>query len=298
MYCMIVKVYRALGALLMLCAAPLVFAAPAIEVVDYLGRTVVLQKPAERIVALAPHIVENLFSAGAGSALVGAVGYSDYPEAAKALTRVGQISHYNLETIIELKPDLVVVWMATRGGEVLETLNRLGINAYASDPHKLDDVARSLRDYGRLAGTEEQAERAAENYLKQLNALRQRYTSAKPLSVFYEVWSDPLQTLNNDHIISDVLRLCGGMNIFGEETVLAPIISREALLEKDPAAIVRGGRAAEHAQWARAWRTWPQLQAVAKGHLYTVPDDWIARHTVRILKGAHLICENLDTARD
>lgn len=271
--------------------------ATAIEVTDFLDRKIILAKPAQRIVALAPHIVENLYSAGAGDRIVGAVDYSDYPEAAKSIPHVGRISAYSIEAIVALKPDLVVVWRSGHGGKVMDKLLSLGLNVYANDPRVLDDVARSIRDYGKLAGTETTAEQAAAQFEQRLSDLRDTYQSLTPVSMMYQVWNDPIQTINNSHIISDVIRLCGGSNVFGDALAIAPKISVESVILKNPQAIVASGMGEERPEWLDAWRKWTNLQAVQTNNLFFVPPDIIQRHTARLLDGAENLCLQLATAR-
>ncbi|MFL0809195.1 MAG: cobalamin-binding protein [Agarilytica sp.] len=269
-----------------------------IVVRDFLGNEVRVKKPVKRIVALAPHIVENLFSAGAGNLVVGAVDYSDYPEAANKIPRVGAISAYSLEAIVALAPDLVVVWRSGHGGKVMEKLIELGLVVYASDPRVVNDVAKSIRDFGRLAGTEEVAEKEASAFEKRIAGLRKRYANRLPVSAFYQVWNSPIQTINNDHIISNTISLCGGENAFGAEIALAPKLSIESVIERNPAAIIASGMQDKRPDWLNDWRKWKNIDAVANDHLFYIPPDIIQRHTVRIADGAQLMCEHLDSARN
>lgn len=268
-----------------------------IVVTDDFGRQVVLEKPARRIVALAPHIVENLYSAGAGEWLVGAVDYCDYPEAAKKIPRVGAISAYSLEAIVALKPDLVVMWNSGLGGKVLPKFLELGFTVYANDPKTLDDIPRSLRDFGVLTGVPEQGEKAAAEFSARLQKLRQDHSAQQPLSVLYQVWNQPLQTLNNDHIISDIIQLCGGTNAFGDAASIAPIISIESVITRNPDLIIASGMGEEKPEWLDDWKKYSGLNAVKNGDLYFVPPDIIQRHTVRILDGAERVCAALLAAR-
>lgn len=268
-----------------------------IEVTDALGRTVSLSQPAERIVALAPHIVENTYSAGAGDKLVAAVNYSDYPPEAQQLPQLGSYKAVNLERILALEPDLVILWGSGNGESIQRQLERLGVTVYVGEPAELEDVAAAVRDVGVLAGTSEVAESAADRYLNDLEALRERYSERQPVSVFYQVWNDPLQTLSDQHLVSDVIRLCGGRNVYADAAVLAPTISRESLLDRDPEAIVASGMGEERPEWLEEWSAWPRLTAVEHDNLFFVPPDIIQRHTFRILEGAQLFCEHVDTAR-
>lgn len=269
-----------------------------ISVTDFLGRTVTLEKPAQRIIALAPHIVENIYSAGAGDRLVGAVDYCDYPEEAKKIPRVGAISAYSLEAIVALKPDLVVMWNSGLGGKSLPKFLELGLTVYASDPKTLEDIPRSIRDYGILTGQQTVADQNAAAFTTRLQQLRGQYRGQKSVSVLYQVWNQPLQTLNNEHIISDVIRLCGGTNAFGDAPTIAPKISVESVITRNPQAIIASGMGEEKPEWLDDWKKYPDLTAVKKGNLFFVPPDIIQRHTVRMLQGAERVCEALEMARN
>lgn len=268
-----------------------------ISVTDYLGRTVTLAKPAQRIIALAPHIVENLYSAGAGDRVVGAVDYCDYPEEAKKIPRIGAISAYSLEAIVALKPDLVVVWHSGRGGKSLPKFLELGLTVYASDPKSLEDIPRSIRDYGVLTGQETIANQAALGFSERLGQLRQTYSDQRRLGVFYQVWNQPLQTLNDKHIISDIIRLCGGTNVFGDAPAIAPKINIESVITRNPEVIIASGMAEERPQWLDHWTKYPGLTAAAQQNLYAIPPDIIQRHTLRILQGVERVCDVMEQAR-
>lgn len=276
------------------------FVAPvrAIEVTDFLGEKLRLEQPAKKIVALAPHLVENAYSAGAGDRLVAVVDYSDYPPEARKLPHLGSAMAISVESVLALQPDLVLAWDSGNNENVVRQLKRFGLPVYVDEPRTLEDVAKTIRDIGTLAGTETVAEKEAERYLNSLETLRKRYISKETVSVFYQVWNDPLQTLNSDHIVSDVIRLCGGYNIYGDAANIAPVINRESILDLNPDIIVASGRADERPQWLDEWLRWPGMSAVRNNHLYVVHADLIQRHTVRILDGAEIFCGHMENARN
>lgn len=269
-----------------------------IRVVDALGQPLALQKPATRIVSLAPHITEIVFAAGAGNHLVGTVSYSDYPAAAREIPQVGSHENVNYETLLSLKPDLVLAWLSGNGEEVVSRLRSFGLNVFVSDATQLDDVARSLRDVGQLTGTTATAEAEARQFQDQLQHLRQRYSTQARLGVFYQIWNEPLLTLNADHLISDVIRLCGGRNVFAEAIPLVSRISVESVIRADPQVIVASGLDEARPEWLDAWRQWGPIAAVKHGQLYFIPPDLLQRHTPRIIQGAQLLCDYLHQARE
>jgi iron complex transport system substrate-binding protein len=269
----------------------------ALSVEDDTGRTVTLPAAATRIISLAPHVTEQLFAIGAGGLVVGAVAYSDYPEQAKAIPRVGGYSRLDLERILALEPDLVVGWHSGNDARQLERLAALGLNVYLSEPRRLDDIASSMLRLGILAGVAEQAAAQAARFRSGITELRRRHQAATRQRVFYQIWNQPLMTVNGEHLINDVITLCGGENIFAGIKTLTPAVSKEAVLAADPEVIIASGMARERPEWLDEWREWPQLKAVQHNHLYVVPPSIIQRATPRLLLGAERLCRQLDAAR-
>jgi iron complex transport system substrate-binding protein len=273
--------------------------AAGVEITDFRGETLRLDAPANRIVALAPHLVENLYSAGLGDRIVGAVSYSDYPPAARAIPEVGGYTNISLEAVVSKDPDLVVAWASGQGGDpaTLARFEALGIPVYVDRPRQLEDIARAIRDLGVLGDTREVADAAASRFERRLSSLRERYSTRSPVSVFYQVWDDPLQTLAGEQFVGQVIRLCGGRNIFADAVSLAPKVGIESVLERDPQAIVASGMGDERPDWLDDWRDWPGLQAVENDHLFFVAPDIIQRATMRVLDGATTLCRQLESVR-
>ncbi|MEQ8515667.1 MAG: cobalamin-binding protein [Chromatocurvus sp.] len=261
------------------------------------GVTVTLPRPAQRVIALAPHLAENLFAAGAGDALIATVEYSDYPSAARALPRIGGYNSLSIEAIIAQQPDLVLAWGSGTGSNIVRRLRDIGIPVYSDEIRRLADIPASLRALGRLTGKDRPAAHAASRFERELAALRESSADKTALGVFYQIWHDPLQTIGGAHLISEVIALCGGYNIFDDAQGLAPRISRESVLLRNPDVIVASGSSRSVATWLSQWRDIPGLSAVQAGALYTINPDVIERPTPRLLAGAGELCERLDTAR-
>lgn len=269
----------------------------AIEVVDDAGRSVRLSAPAQRIVSLAPHITELLFAAGAGDRVVGVSQFSDHPPEVAALPQVGGGAGLDLEAIIGLQPDLVVAWQSGNSAGQLRQLERLGLTLFYSEPGMINSIAANLERLGQLSGTETRAAAAARAFRDDVQVLRSRYAGRSPVTVFYQVWEHPLMTVNSEQLISDWIRLCGGVNVFEDFSELAPAIDVEAVLQADPQVLIAGRYQGSNDGWRRQWLRWPQLRAVANGHLYTVPAEMIARHTPRALSAVEELCGYLEAAR-
>lgn len=268
-----------------------------VEVVDDAGHNVKLKMPAKRIISLAPYLTEILFAAGAGSTLVGTVNYSDYPKQALQIPRVGNYDSFDVERILALKPDLVVAWQSGNPTVQVERLRKLGLTIYLGEPRVFEDVPRNLERLGELAGTARTAQQAATAFRQRHARLQQRYANRPTVSVFYEIWNQPLMTVNGEHLISRMMQLCGGRNVFTDLTPLAPVIDLEAVLKADPEAILASGMNEKSPEWLEHWRQYPSLQAVRGNNLFFIPPDLMQRNGPRILEGAEQVCQYLEQAR-
>lgn len=267
-------------------------------VVDDRARSVCLPQNAQRIAALSPGATELIYAAGAGDKVVAVVSFSDYPPEAKQVTSVGSHTRLDLERLISLKPDLVLAWGTGNPSEQMATLERIGLPLYYLEPHTFEDIAQSINNMSMLAGTEQVGHQVSQAFLAGIQQLALKYQDAEPVRTFYQVWDEPLMTMNGEHYISKVLTLCGGQNVFSESDRLIPRLNQEAVLLENPEAIFAGGMGERNAHWLDKWRAFPELLATQKDNLFFVPPSLIQRPTPRLLQGATIICEKLDLARE
>jgi iron complex transport system substrate-binding protein len=268
-----------------------------ISVVDDAGNTVSLQQPAKRIITLAPHLTEILYAIGAGDHIVGTVTHSDYPEQAKQLPLVGDNLHIDMERVIAAKPDLLVVWLHGTAANQLEALRKLGIPLFYSEPHDVQHIPETMSRLGRLVGTEKQAQQLADTMQRQLHDLETQYAHRPTVRVFYQVWDKPLYTLNGKHYVSDVIRLCGGENIFADLSAVAPVVNVEAVLKENPEAIVTGDMRKQEENGLNLWKPYTSILAVQRDNLFALDSDLLVRPGPRIVAGAAIVCEKLELAR-
>lgn len=270
-------------------------ASAAITVRDDDGNQVTLQKPAQRVIAMAPHVTEMLFAAGGGDKIVGTVTYSDYPEAAKKLPRVGDNRQVDMERIASLKPDLIVIWMHGSSERQIDTLRKLDIPLFHSEPKKLRDIPDNMQRLGQLMGTEAVADKVSAEWRNKLAALTAQYAKRPPVRAFYQVWDKPLYTLSGNHIISDVMRVCGGENVFASLKIIAPVVDVEGVLREDPEAVF--ATAEKNYGGVDLWRPYKNMKAVKHDNLFTLDGDLLNRSGPRLIQGTALLCEKLELAR-
>ncbi len=245
-----------------------------------------------RVITLAPHLTELVFSAGGGDRIVGVVEYSDYPPAARSLPRIGDAFRLDLERVVAADPDLILAWKTGNPERVIEQLVEMGFRVVSVQTDRLEDIPRQLEMIGSLLGTTETATEKAEWFSQSLDAVRERYNDAEPIRVFYQITSRPLYTVNGAHTISQLLDICGGTNIFANLDTLAPAVGPEAVIAGDPEVILGSDTAG-----LDIWRVYNDLAAIRSQSLYTIDADLVTRPGTRIIDGATSVCDALDRGR-
>lgn len=281
-------------ACILLAACTLSQAHAAIEVHDDTGRVVALQHPARRIVALSPQLVELSYAAGAGDKLAATIRGADQPPQARKLPRVGDAFALNLEAIVSLRPDLILAWKSGTPPRQADVLQHLGIPVYWSQTDTLQSIAETVRRLGELAGTQASANTWVHDYGARLSALQGRFAHQQPVRVFYQAWGDPLMTVGGPQLINQAIELCGGTNPFAALPVLAPAVSREAVIAANPQLIVA---ASPDTKTLNAWKRFTEISAVRRKQLVVLNPDQLPRMGAHVLDGVAHLCSAIDHAR-
>lgn len=267
------------------------------KVTDDTGRTVALAAPARRVISLGPQLTELAYAAGGGAAVVGAIRYSDFPEAALALPVVGDAHAIDFERIAQLKPDLVLVWGSGLNERHKSRLRSLGLTVYESEIRHAQGIADTLRRLGALLGHTDTAEAAARRFESQWRALADRYRGRPPVRVFWQLWHEPLMTINREHLISEAMRTCGGINVFADLPLLTPTVSWEAAVAADPQLIAISARREDVTRDFAPWRRFANVSAVKLQRFASIDGDLIGRMGPRFVEGAAALCEAIERAR-
>jgi iron complex transport system substrate-binding protein len=257
---------------------------------------VALAAPAQRIVALSPHLAELAFAAGAGRRLVGVARHSDFPPAVRNLPQTGDAARVDFERIALLKPDLVLAWKSGNPAGDVARVEQLGFPVFVTEPARLSDIPRLLRAIGELAGTRPAAEKAAAGFEREIAVLHARHAQASRVRVFYQIWHRPLLTVNGAHVISDVIALCGGENVFADIGQLTPTVSLESVIAARPEVILGGGSAGGEKEFSGWWRA-SAVPALRELPARYINPDLIQRQTPRIVEGARAVCSALEDVR-
>ncbi len=288
---------RTLAACTLLALLVASVAAAGTTVTDDSGAKVLLTGPAARIVSLSPGATEMLFAAGAGDRVIATVEYSDVPPAAKAIPRIGDVVAIDMERLVALHPDVAIIWPGGGNAAQIEKITRLGIPLYRQEVDALQDLPRSLRRLGLLAGTSAVAESNARALEQRLSALQREYAGRRRLTVFLQVWNHPLYTVGGAQLMSDALRLCGARNVFDDLDVPGPAVDVEAVIARDPDVILAAAPHGEAGVWLADWKRFANMGAVKSGRLIAFEEDSFSRLGPSVLAATEDLCRVLAKAR-
>lgn len=260
-------------------------------VVDQLGRRLTVSDDPQRVVALAPSLTEIVYSLGQEAKLKGVTQYSDYPEAAKMLPRVGSYIRLDLERILALKPDLFLAFRQGNPVHQLEQLAALGIPVYVVDPRDLRGIMAALRGIGAVLNAEPQARRLVEQMEQQVAAItRKTGQAAHRPRVFFQVDSGTIVTSGTNTFTHELIILAGGLNL-GAGPVDYPRLGWEQVLALRPEVVVitsmAGGYTPEELK--EQWYRWPVIPAVQQNRIHVVEAALFDRPTARLLEGLRIL---------
>ena len=260
------------------------------------GSSLELTAPAVRLITLSPHLAELVFAAGAGQNLIATADYSEYPEAAASLPRIGDAFRIDVERVLMLSPDLVIAWDSGNPRQAVAQLVSLGIPVWSVEIREPGEIGEVIKAIGEASGQAEVASGAASTYQLRLTALSRRYESRQVLDYFYQVDEKPLYTINGEHMISKGLSLCGGHNIFHDLPGLAFQVTHESVIVANPAALFAPAQI-KQSNPLTTWQEWPGMRAVNQNALFLLPADKISRATPRLLDALEIACKLLDDLR-
>ncbi len=255
-------------------------------------------KSVQRIIALSPHAVELLYTLGAGDRIVGASEFADFPKQATLIPRVGGYNGFNIERIIELEPDLLILWDNGKSKIDSTRLEQLGIRTYRSEPQNLDAIADELEHLGSMLDMENQGHIAATQFRQRLQNLRTTYQHREPVSFFYQIWANPLKGMSSSSWVNEVIEGCGGRNILTNADVNYPNVSVENVLVLAPQAIIQPSQHGSDQWRALDWQKWTEIPAVANHHVFEIDGNTLHRFSTRILDGMETVCRHLDEVRN
>jgi iron complex transport system substrate-binding protein len=263
--------------------------------VDQTGEKIDLPDDPRRVLALAPSLTEMIFSLQAEDRLVGATRYSNFPEAAKKLPRVGSYVQLDLEKIVAIKPDLCIAIKDGNPRRTADAIKALGIPVFAIDPRSIEQIMDAFLLLGEILGASKRAEELVADMEHRLSLVKEKVAASKIRpGVFFQIAEVPIVSVGKDSYIDRLITLAGGTNLAGNMTEY-PRFSWENIMLLQPEVVLissmAGGKSPELLK--ASWLRWPEIPAVRNNRLYVVNADLFNRPTARLISGLEILAEIL-----
>lgn len=260
---------------------------------DDLGKTISLPENVDSVVSLAPNLTEIIFAVGAGDKLVGVTTFCNYPVETKGIRKVGDTQKPNIESIIAIKPQVVIVSTASQLEAFTKTLAEQKIAVYATNPVNLDEIYRSIEKIGDILNKKDKAETLVQNLKKRAADARGPIVYESLPKVFVQIDKDSLYTIGKDSYITDIISRAGGVSATAELATAYPNISRETALAMNPDVIVIS-ESDNNREPNEAFRNSP---AVKNGRVIKINADLLSRPGPRVVDALEKIAEKLRSGR-
>ena len=271
-------------------AAPTAAAASTfpITVTDGASRSVTIKARPQRLVSLSPAITELLFAVGAGDQVVGVTTYCNYPPEATSREKIGGYSAktISIEKIVSLKPDLVVAESGIHA-DVIKALEPLGVTVLAVKATSLTDAYANLELLGKLTGHTDTAATVVANMKATIKSVTDKVATIpqdKRVTVFWEIWDEPLMSAGPSSFPGQIIELAGGKNIFADVNKDYPTVSAEDIIKRNPAVIMGPDTHADKLtnDLITSRPGWESVDAVVKGRIYLINGDTSSRPGPRL----------------
>jgi iron complex transport system substrate-binding protein len=241
----------------------------------------------QRIVSLTPALTEILFAVGAGDRVVGVTEYCDFPPAAKLKPTIGGYVNPSVESVLALKPDLVLVSPGPGNRDAALAMQRTGLRLEIVPAETLEESLAAIELVARYAGVETAGRDLALAVRARLDAVAKRVAGAPRVATFFCIQTDPIFAAGRDTLPSQLLELAGGSNVVTAQRY--PRLDIEAVAGAKPELILQArmdlASGAPHSEDA-FWKRWPSIPAVAHGRVIVLPDDLTLRPGPRVADAA------------
>ena len=256
----------------------------------------IIENNANRVITLSPHLAEILFNLGALNTLVGVSAYTDFPEELKYLPNIGDAFVLDIEKITILDPDIILAWESGTPQNIVDELVNLGFKVKIIKSKNLEDIASSILLLGDIVGKKKEAKKIANDFKVGIKYLKDTYQTKKKLRVFFQIDEKPIFTIGGSHFISEVIDICGGINIFSDVKQTAPSISEESVVSRDPEVIISRELASNKMKF-NIWEKFEDMSAIKLDNLFYLTARELERPTSGLVNAGREICSKLEQAR-
>jgi iron complex transport system substrate-binding protein len=242
------------------------------------GNSSRVQEHPLRIISLAPAITEELFLLEADDMLVANTHYCKRPEKAKKIQKIGNLKNFDIEKILELKPDLILCTTLANSGKI-QKLKQFGIKVTELPPARtFDEICSNFSRLGSAINKNEKAKRIISDVRQEVEQIKKLNQNLPKKKVFMQIGAKPLVTVNRDYFINDYIKYAGGINISGN--VISNRYSRESVLAEDPDVIIITNMGIASDEEKQTWKSYPALTAVKNNDIFIVDSDVFCNPTI------------------
>ena len=261
---------------------------------DDLNNVISLASIPQRVISLAPNMTEMIFAVGVGNKLIGNTLYCNYPEAAKKITKVGDMISIDYEKILSLKPDLIFITVEGNVKDGYEKLTKLGLKVFVSNPRNYPGIKKTFGDLGKIFGLEDKVKNEIKNWDDRFYRISEEVKKYPSKSAMFMIGLNPIILAGKNTFINELLTSVGLTNIASGSPLNYPIFSREEILKINPDYIIMTGMSTEESKkLISIYREWRSLKVIQNKNVIVVDPDLYLRPGPRFIDALENLFRNL-----
>ncbi|VAX21183.1 Vitamin B12 ABC transporter, B12-binding component BtuF [hydrothermal vent metagenome] len=244
------------------------------EIVDDLDSSFSFTSVPQRVITLAPNLTEMIYELGVDSFLIGNTTYCNYPEAAKGITKVGDLLTVDYEKIVSLKPDLIFITVEGNSKSTYDKLKEYGFKVFVSNPRNYNGIKKTFTDFGKIFNKEELVKTKIAYWDSIVDSIIVQSATPDSSSAMFLISIKPIMLAGGKTFLNEFLKFCGLKNIAASSQVNYPLFSREEILSKNPEYIIHSFMQKNIAlDIKNAYPEWKNLSAIKTGNIIAVDPD-------------------------
>lgn len=254
---------------------------------DEVGREVTFRFPPKKIISLAPNITEILFSLSLDEEIVGVSIHCNYPDKAKSKPRVGTYLGVDFERVVHIRPDLIIATGAGNPRDVVERLEKLGLQTYVVFPKNFDGILQSIIHIGQVVDRKKKALTIVQNMETRKERIVRLTKRLNKPKVFFQIGEAPIFTVGKGSFGDNLINLAGGQNIAGREKEMYPRWGIEEVIKRSPDVIIISSMnpKGDYDRVLKEWDRWKVISAVRNRRIHLINSDLVDRPSPRIIDG-------------
>jgi iron complex transport system substrate-binding protein len=191
-----------------------------------------------RVIALSPSINEIIFALGKGDTIVANTQFSNYPQEAQNIPKVGGYFSVDLEKVVAMKPDMVM--LQGYDMNVVKNLEKLHINHMLLKTNSMEEIKQTIQKIADFYDEKEESKKILHTIDESLKSIENIVHNQKILIVISATtnFSKPIYVVGHGIYLEDIILHSNNKNAYNVPTLAQPTVNLETIIKLNPDIVI------------------------------------------------------------